>query len=197
MISTRWQKVIFEEVIQITKFMPPLTLRLAGEKAERPSSGSVSVRRLQQPLPKKAVRLMREAETLAAAGNRTAAMEKLRTALELCHGCVEARINLGAQLVRLGQMKEAQEQFQAAIDAGPPVSIAYSNLAYVLFLQHRWEESERAARQAVALDHHSAKAHYLLGNVLAVEGKSLPEALKELDAAAPEMPQGSAVGLRR
>lgn len=183
------RKIVHEEVVQFGQHMPPIEIHLTFEKPERPASGSVSLKELRQPVPKKAIKLMLQANDLSKAGNHEGAIQKLRQALDICHGCGEAHINLGVQLIATNQLDAALLQFQSAVNASPTSSIAHANLAYSLIRAKRYTEAEAAARRAVALDRTSAKAHYLLGNALVAQGRSIPEALRELDIAASEIPR--------
>jgi hypothetical protein len=73
-----------------------------------------------------------------------------------------AHHNLGVALQRLGRIDEAARHYQAALNADPRYVEAMNNLAGVLTLRQRFEESEALLRRAILLRPGFAKAHYML-----------------------------------
>ena len=145
------------------------------------------MRRLQQPVPKKALRLFVDAQRASESHRPLVAVAKLEEAIRIFPDYSEARCNLGVQYIRLSRFAEAVEQFDKAI-AIDATALSYSNLSYALLELGRIAEAEQAGRLAIAKDSSSGPAHYLLGIILARQRKT-EEALYHLRVGARSMPK--------
>jgi tetratricopeptide (TPR) repeat protein len=69
------------------------------------------------------------------------------------------------------------------MDSAPEHILAFTNLATLLYQQHRYAEAEAVARLGLKRHRFSFKANYLLGAVLLEEGKRTDEAWEKLQYA--------------
>lgn len=124
-----------------------------------PIAGVVSLRELEHPIPKKALREAFEAQKLANARKTAEAIAKYEKALRVYPQYRDAHVNLGVEYARAGRLGDAREQFQRALDIGPPVSTIYFDLALAALGAHEYREAEKQARKALELapGHQGAK----------------------------------------
>ncbi len=156
-------------------------------------NGTVSVTNLQRRVPPKAFHAFADAERDSNAGRDEEAVRKLKKAIDIYPEYSDARCNLGVQYIHLKRYPEALEQFQKALEIGPPSAMLYANRAYALIAVNRFADAELSARQAVSMNDSYIRGHYILGHILAksVMPGSLakaPEAARELRLGAAEMP---------
>ncbi|KAL3616312.1 hypothetical protein CASFOL_039702 [Castilleja foliolosa] len=93
------------------------------------------------------------------------------------------------QLRQDGNSYFKKERFGAAIDAYteaitlcPNVPIYWTNRALCHRKRNEWTRVEEDCRKAIQLDHHSFKAHYMLGLAL-LQKKNFTDGVKELEKA--------------
>jgi len=79
--------------------------------------------------------------------------------------------SLGFALARQGNLPEAIEHYEQAIQLKPSYAEAYSNLGVTLARQGELPEAIEHFERAIQLNPVSAEAQYNLGNALATEGK--------------------------
>jgi hypothetical protein len=149
---------IYEQALQINPFSGPVTVDLPERLQAKPVSGLVSVRQLQHPPSKKAVKAFHEAERFSQAHDIPRAVEKLQLAIKIEPFFREAHLNLGAQYARSAHYPEAMMELQTALDIGPPDPKAYTNLAFCSFRLGQFRDAENFATKALALDPNSAAA---------------------------------------
>ena len=128
----------------------------------KPSSALVSLRQLQHPPSKKAIRLFQEALRYSQAHDTAKAIGKLEEAIHIAPSFAEAHQNLGVQYARSGRTSEAMKQFETALEIGPPDAKAYSNLGWCYVRLRQFREAENLARKALSLDPENAPARTLL-----------------------------------
>jgi len=180
--------LIAEEYVQVNPMSGPLVIRMPKEREKpRPVSGVVSVKDLQSQVPKKAWQAFVKAQQYAEASKPGPAIDQLERAISLAPGFRDAHSNLGVQLLKAGHTEDALREFREALRIGPPNATLYTNLGSALVTARRIEEGESAARAALSLDASDPKARYLLGHILAVEGKP-KESLENLRAASGQVP---------
>ena len=95
----------------------------------------------------------------------------------------EGLINSGGTLAQLGQLVEAENALQTAIDREPYFTAAYVNLADVYRQAGREDEAESLLRSAIESNAQDPAGHFALGLSL-VRSQQLPAALEALDQAA-------------
>ncbi|XP_021907267.1 E3 ubiquitin-protein ligase CHIP [Carica papaya] len=91
------------------------------------------------------------------------------------------------QLRKYGNLYFKKDRFGAAIDAYteaitlcPNVPVYWTNRALCHRRRNDWTKVEEDCRKALQLDHHSVKAHYMLGLAL-LQKHQYPEGVKELE----------------
>ena len=193
-LTTMRGDTVTEQLVDLFTFSGELCIRLPKRFTAQPGSGTVSVRELQHPVQPKAFRALAEAQQASESGHADEAVRKLEHALRIDPAYAAARCNLGVEYIRKGRYLEAAEQFEKALADGAADVMIYGNLCYAYYALGRWKESEQAARRALDLDNHYARAHYLLGVVLArtIRPEALenaPEAARHLRLGADEIPR--------
>lgn len=177
-VVSRTGELIRRELITIQPFGESLEIRLAEQQASRPISGTISLRRLQVSVPKKAVREFRESVKALESGDCSRAIFHLKRALEIEPQFFEAHNNLGSCYMQQKRFDLALASFEEAraLDAGS-ATLEYNRAAALLALQ-RHAEAEEAARRALRLDPLSGGARYVLGLSLIAQNRLLAEALE-------------------
>jgi tetratricopeptide (TPR) repeat protein len=130
--------------------------------ANKPISGVVSLRDLQHPVPKKAIKEAHDAEELARAGNFPKAIAKLEKAIQIHPAYRDAHLNLGVQYARVGRTADARVEFQRALDIGPPAAPIYIDLSLTSLALRQYHEAETLAEKALDLDPANGNAKKVL-----------------------------------
>jgi Flp pilus assembly protein TadD len=115
----------------------------------------------------------------SAAGDHKRAVKELKAALEIHPPFMLALNELGAQYVRLGQLDDAAEAFDAAVRLAPDEPVLRVNYGILLIRQKKYAEAERHLARAVALDGKNAAARVQRGHALIRLGRG-DEAESEL-----------------
>jgi Flp pilus assembly protein TadD len=127
-------------------------------QTRQPISGIVSLRELQHPIPKKALRAAYEAQRASKKHDTVKAIAKLEEAIRLDPAYREAHCNLGVQYARILRLAEARVEFQKALDIGPPAALLYTNMALTYTVTHELGQAAVYARKALELDPADATA---------------------------------------
>lgn len=168
----------------------PWELRMPGENAATPlPANPISVTRLAHKPAKNALKLAREAETLAGRGELNASTERLLRVTEADPKWFEAWNNLGARHIATGQYNAAVDAFRTALSIDPNDATVHSNLGLAYLFLRRAPDAEAAAARALKLDPGSARASYVAGLALLQQDKNTAEALATLRAAGKELPR--------
>jgi tetratricopeptide (TPR) repeat protein len=132
----------------------------------KPITGVVSLRELEHPVSKKAMRDAYEAQQLSRANKIFKAIAKLEDAIRIDPQYRDAHMNLGVEYAQIGRTAEARAEFQKALDIGPPAAAIYTDLALASVALGHYREAETWARKALELDPADAQAqralHYAL-----------------------------------
>ncbi|MGB6945296.1 MAG: hypothetical protein WBE37_23055 [Bryobacteraceae bacterium] len=152
LVTAPGEAPLVEEYHQFEPGGAPLVLDLPERSSDKPISGFVSLRDLEHPIPKKALRDAYEAQQFARANNLSKAIGKLEDAIRIYPPYRDAHLNLGAEYARVGRIADARAEFQKALDIGPPVSPIYADLALISLALHQNREAEQFARKALELD---------------------------------------------
>nr|WP_255636111.1 tetratricopeptide repeat protein [Azospirillum sp. 412522] len=115
--------------------------------------------------PSPAVKLSRQADALAAAGDAAGAEPLYARALAADPTLAGTHNNHGNALRALGRLEEAAAAYRAAVTHGLDEGMAHYNLGSVLRQAERREEAEGAFRQALALRPDHAEAWNNRGNL--------------------------------
>ena len=114
--------------------MPPLIIHvpeaLPGHGASRPVAGTISVRQLQHPPPRKAFAVAVQAQRLSAAGDYPKAAAALEKAVALSPDYADAHMNLGAMYFRLGRYQDSIAETRRSIALDGPTGLKLCNLAF-------------------------------------------------------------------
>lgn len=113
-----------------------------------------------------AVRLSRQADALAAAGDAAGAEPLYARALEADPALAGTHNNHGNALRALGRLQEAAAAYRAAVAHGLHEGMAHYNLGSVLRQAERHGEADDAFRQSLALRPDHAEAWNNRGNLL-------------------------------
>jgi tetratricopeptide (TPR) repeat protein len=164
LVTTPGATPIVQEYYEVERGGAPLVLDLPEQQGARPISGLVSVRELQHPIPKKAVREAYQAQQLVRTHNLPKAIAKLEEAIRIDPDYRDAHCNLGVLYARAGRGAEARAQLQKAIDIGPPTAPIYVDLALISAALRQFSEAELFARKALELDPANSIAQQVLQN---------------------------------
>jgi tetratricopeptide (TPR) repeat protein len=134
-----------------------------GRSANKPISGVVSLRELQHPVSKKALREAYDAQRYSRANDGPKAIAKLEKAIRIDPAYRDAHLNLGVQYSRAGRIADARAEFQKALDIGPPAAPIYIDLALTSLALRQYHEAETFARKALELDPANSEAQQALG----------------------------------
>jgi tetratricopeptide (TPR) repeat protein len=99
------------------------------------------------------------------------AVNEFRKAVASKPDSVIARINLGAALTQVGDLKSAVEQFEEALRLEPGRVNAHYNLAVILASQNKHEQAIEHLRSALRIDGSDLNARYLLAQELKNAGR--------------------------
>ncbi|MEE9219621.1 MAG: tetratricopeptide repeat protein [Acidobacteriota bacterium] len=109
-------------------------------------------------------RLVREAKAALAAGDVQAAVVRLREAIRLDSGNIEAYAQLGHAYRRLGVPERARDAYEKALEIGGPRADLYQNLGVVEALGKRFRSASERFESAVDLAPEKADLYHNLGN---------------------------------
>jgi len=157
--------------------------------APTPSASVVSVRDLGHRIPRKAISEFEKATKAQQKGELSKSTEHLLKAISIDPEFYDAVNNLGANYLNTKQVQFAIEQFNAAIKIGPHRPMAYTNLSLGLLLDGKWQDAERAARQALTFDRVGTRPPFILGCTLVVQQKFTNEAEQSLRKASADFPE--------
>jgi len=168
LVTTPGASPILEEYHQ---FEPggALVLDLPEPSAAKPISGVVSLRELQRPISKKAIREAHQAQQLALNNNLPAAIAKLEKAIRIDPSYRDAHCNLGILYARAGRGPDALAELRKALDIGPPSAPIYANLALISAAMRLFPEAESSARKALELDPANGAAQRVLKRLPAAQ----------------------------
>jgi tetratricopeptide (TPR) repeat protein len=153
-----------------------------------PVTGTVSLARLKNAPPPKAVKELGKGAKAIEAGDRKKAIEHYQRAIEIHPNYVEAYNNLGVQCIKLGRNDRAIMALEKAVELDPGSIEPHLNLAVALHGAGQLDAAAFQAELAVELDPRSPSANLGLGMVLAAQGKDLEEAVERLVFASNEYP---------
>jgi predicted AlkP superfamily phosphohydrolase/phosphomutase/tetratricopeptide (TPR) repeat protein len=95
---------------------------------------------------------------------------------------------VAAALVELGEMDEARQLLESALDNDPENALVHAQLANIHFRAHRFDEAIAAAVESLSLLYFQPGLHALLGRAL-MESKRFEDAERELLVAVSQSPR--------
>ncbi len=125
---------------------------LVRPPAPTPITGVVSLKELQHPISKKALREAYDAQQAVREHDLFKAIAKLEKAIRIEPEYRDAHLNLGVQYARVGRLGDARAHFLKALDIGPPAAPIYVDLALTALATESFREAENFARQALGLE---------------------------------------------
>ena len=161
---------------------------LPSEPAQVPITGTVSVERLQHPIPDKAVSEFDRAVRSAKKREIQEAIKHLEKAVKIAPNYTEAHNNLGVWYMITGKLQQAATELETALKLDSSSVFVNTNLSLIRFLSKQYAEAEALARAALRKDEKFTRADYILGLSLVAERKNQDEAIDHLDRAAREFP---------
>jgi tetratricopeptide (TPR) repeat protein len=129
-------------------------------------AATVSADQLRRPVSTKAAKLLRQAQSYAAAGDHGRAIEELNLALKEPSAIPYAHAMLGVEYLRTAQAAAAIEHLETASRMLPHDASIHSNFAYALFLTGDLDRAEREVRRALELDSANKGAQLVLGYIV-------------------------------
>jgi tetratricopeptide (TPR) repeat protein len=186
--------IVYEETLTISDSRQELSIRLPeSSSANRLSDGTVSIRQLTHKVPPQARKAFENGQRARNKGNTEQAAGLFREAVSIDPEFADAFNELGALDVARGNLEQAIEDYQKAIDAVPDHRLALSNLSIVLAKLHRFDEAATVARRALQFAPGSGTLRYILAtSLLFVKGDS-DEVLDNLNRSANEVPMAHLV----
>ncbi len=152
------------------------------------SGGVVSIEELRNPVQGKSLRLLETAQKHLKSGQKERGMEELRQALKDPVAMPFAISMLGIEHIRAGQLDVAYDELQQAVRLLPGRPENHSNFAFVLGARGETERGLEEVRKALQLDGGRPKTRMVWGMLLLQQGSHDAEGIKQLQAAAEELP---------
>lgn len=154
---------------------------LSSEAGDDPTI-STRAAKVHEPVPA-ARKAAQKADRLAKKGRHGEAIAEYRNALAIDPQYYEAENNLALELAASGDAAGAEKTLRGLIQSVPEHTLAFTNLCTLLLSQHRYQDAEAVARQALKLHQFSFKSNYLLGAALVDQGQWSEEARLKLEYA--------------
>ena len=156
------------------------------------AQGVVSVEELRRPLTGNSLRAISTAQEHLKSGQRERGIEELRQAMNDPVAMPYAISILGAEHLKTGQTDTALLELEQAVHLLPRPE-NHSNLALALYRARNTERGLQEVRKALRLDPGKAKTRLVLGLLLLQQGSHDAQAIRNLEAAAEEVPRAHLV----
>ncbi len=177
-----------DEFFDLQSRIKGMSIPAPEPRVARPVSGQISLRELQHPPSKNAIRAIMAASRLSESAQYQKAAQKLEEAIRESPDFAAAHSNLAAQKLRMGFYEEGLEECDRALRIAGPNQIDLTNRGFALFGLGRNREAEEVLRAAIRMNAANPRPHIVLGQVLAARPETRAEALMHLDRAADEIP---------
>jgi tetratricopeptide (TPR) repeat protein len=148
------------------------------------ASGTVSVSQLRQPIRQSALRSFRASQKLFEKGANERAVHELENAIRASPGYADAYSSLAAVHIKMRLYGQALNEIAKAMSIAGPNARDLSNMALAYYNLERYGDSVEAARRALRLEPDYDPAHFVLGATLAMDRRTMPEAVPHLERAA-------------
>ena len=177
---------IASEKVLVQRGQTFVTISLKEKSGERQmrsaTDNAISVAMLNQKVPSAARKEFNNASRLAREGKAAESILALRRAVAIYPDYLEARNDLGAQLLEQGHLDEASKELAAALKIDPKAFNPTLNLGIVQVRQNNFTEGLGTLEKALSLDSTSPTAHLYVG-IAAVHLGDSSRGVKELQAA--------------
>lgn len=169
------------EIVRGSVAVINIALREKG-KTGKPKAGAVSAAELDAEVPSKARKEFERASDASRNGKAEEAITHLRNAIAIYPQYLKARNDLGAQLLELNRLDEAEKELRLALDVDPAAFNPTLNLGIVLLKNHEIQSAIGVLEKATSMQSQSPAARFFYGLALmsASEGE---RAEKEFTAA--------------
>ena len=172
------------ESIEIVRGMVAVLNIALKEKGKtgQPKAGAVSAAELDSNVPPKARKEFDRASEASKNGKPEEAITHLRNAIAIYPQYLMAHNDLGAQLLELNRLDEAEKELRLALDIDPAAFNPTLNLGIVLIKKHEIQSAIAVLEKATSMQSQSPAARFFYG--MALSGASESErAEKEFIAA--------------
>jgi tetratricopeptide (TPR) repeat protein len=156
------------------------------------AQGVVSVEELRHPLTGNSLRAINTAHEHLKSGQRERGLEELRQAMNDPMAMPYAISILGAEHLKSGQTDTALRELEQAVRLLPRPE-NHSNLALAFYRARQTERGLEEVRKALRLDPAKPKTRLVLGLLLLQQGSHDAQAIRNLEAAAEEVPRAHLV----
>lgn len=156
------------------------------------AQGVVSVEELRRPLTGNSLHAITTAQEHLKSGQRERGVEELRRAMNDPMAMPYAISILGAEHLKTGQTDTALGELEQAVRLLPRPE-NHSNLALALYRARQTERGLEEVRKALRLDPAKSKTRLVLGLLLLQQGSHDAAAIRNLEAAAEEVPRAHLV----
>jgi tetratricopeptide (TPR) repeat protein len=187
-VLTLGGEVLHQEPVTVRPNSGILTVRLPGLAKPSTAPGTISMTQLRHPPARKAFQAVVSAQRFAASGKTEKAIEELEKAIRISPEYADAYNKLAVQHLRMERFEEAASELARSIAIAGPSATELSNLAYAESRLHRLKDAAASARAALHLDSGFAKAHLILGLILANDPGARTESIQHLERAAETLP---------
>lgn len=168
----------------------PVELRLPQRGgAGRGPGGAVSLARLGHKPAKMAMKLARQADSLAEDGDLAGSVGRLERVVAADPQWFEAWNNLGSRLLKMGRYADAADAFRRAIGIDPNQAAVHSNLGLTYLFLREAKEAAKEARKAREMEPESAQAAYVEALAMLQMNEKPEEAVALLRRSAAALPR--------
>lgn len=172
------------ESVEIVRGMQALLNIVLKEKGQtgRPKAAAISAVELDSNVPAKARKEFDRASDASKNGNAEEAIVHLRNAIAIYPRYLMAHNDLGAQLLELGRLDEAEKEVRLALDIDPSAFNPTLNLGIILIKNHEIQQATAVLEKAVSRQSQSPAARLFYGEAL-MSGSEPDRAEREFLAA--------------
>jgi tetratricopeptide (TPR) repeat protein len=167
----------------------PLEILPPQSRADRPSTGSVSVGQLRHKPPKNAQKSVTRGARFSEGGDHRRAAEEFEKAIADDPQFANAYDRLGVEYAQLGRHGEAEAQLRRSLALDPASWRGHYDLGVILYQTGDLPGAEKSLQRALELSKANAQVHLLLGVLLWRRVDARADALQHLQYAARSIPQ--------
>jgi len=163
-------------------------LHIPDPRSQVSARNTVSFAALQHKTPSRAWDVFRAAQKASAAGDPQKCILRLQEALSIDPNFAEAHNDLAARYAKMGQIEEALQHAETALNLNSELPEAGCNLALLLVSLKKYPEAEATARRLLGGPHCRPELQGVLAISLIGQKRNLEEAFEHLRQAATELP---------
>ncbi len=114
---------------------------------------------------------------LLSKGDFDGAQTKFETVIKLDPERASAHLNLGVVFLNRKELDKAQMKFETALKLDPEFADAHHRLGIIHMMKKEYEKAEGAFRTAYRTDPNNPNVCFMLGRVLSINNRTIPEAI--------------------